>query len=474
MPTTPFPIRKVILAAGDVLVFCAALAIALFVRHGGVPEPTIVQLYTFAAPFLIALWLAGFFAFGLYDLEAAKNELRFFERLARAVACNFAITVILFYLIPEFGLRPLVTLAIIFAATAALALAWRTTYNTALARRTRERILFFGITDEVTELAKFLSNNPQLGFVPAVFMRNGVSDGPLPPDLCGPVLDFNKNLPDTVREFGIDRIVIAHTIAQTRRLVRALFEVVPLKVVITNFPRFYESVEGKVPVLLISETWFLENLVGSRRPRYEFAKRIADLTLAFILGAVALALLPCIALAIVLSTPRDVLNYKKRRARDGNGIIFFRQQRIGRNGTRFDFLKFRGQVLGAERFGGEKDMAYDPRAYPFGNFLRKTYLDELPQLWNVIRGDMSFVGPRPERPEFVAELEQTVPFYRMRELVLPGITGWAQINMENNASVSDAPEKIQYDLYYIKNRSLLFDLMVMAKTAFKLLQRSGR
>ena len=116
----------------------------------------------------------------------------------------------------------------------------------------------------------------------------------------------------------------------------------------------------------------------------------------------------------------------------------------------------------------------DPRAYPLGTLLRKTYLDELPQLWNVIRGDMSFVGPRPERPEFTAELAGRIPFYRMRELVLPGITGWAQINMQNDASVSDAPEKLQYDLYYIRNRSLALDFIIVLKTALKLLQRSGR
>ena len=254
----------------------------------------------------------------------------------------------------------------------------------------------------------------------------------------------------------------------------SLFDVIPFGVTLSDFPRFYEAVEGKVPVSLINEMWFLENLIGQRRPRYEFAKRILDLLLAILFGIATLLLFPFIAAAIIFSTPKDIRNYQQRRARPGDGIIFFRQPRVGKNGAVFNFIKFRSQVLGAENMGSRKESPSDERSYPLGEFLRKTYLDELPQLWNVIRGEMSFVGPRPERPEFVSELERDIPFYRMRELVLPGITGWAQVSMENDFSVEDAPEKLQYDLYYIKNRSLFLDITILLKTVLKLLQRSGR
>ena len=141
---------------------------------------------------------------------------------------------------------------------------------------------------------------------------------------------------------------------------------------------------------------------------------------------------------------------------------------------KFEFVKFRSQILGAETMSEAKEISEDRRQYAVGKILRKTYLDELPQVWNVFKGEMSFVGPRPERPEYVEELKTRVPFYEMRLLVLPGITGWAQISMENDASVEDAPEKMQYDLYYIKNRSLGLDLAILLKTFFTILKRQGR
>ncbi len=449
--------KQLLLLIGDIIIFAASLAI----RYGPRPDPFVVELYRFAAPFLVLVWLAGFAAFGLYDLALAKNEPRFFARLTQALTANLLASVLLFYLVPHFGLTPLLTLAIIFFTLAVLSASWRAAVNSVLRRRAQERVLFLGATPEVERLAGFIAENPQLGFIP-------VGGGGV-----GPSAEGRRGLAGTIRDLRVDRIVVAHDLRQTPDIVRSLFRVVPLGLAVTDFPRFYEAVLGKVPVSLISEAWFLENLIGQRRPRYEFLKRILDLTVAVLLGAVLLALLPLAALAIILATPGEVFGYKKLRAHTGDGIIFFRQARIGRSGRPFGLMKFRTMVLGAEKRGGEKD-GRDERVTLVGKIFRKTYLDELPQIWNIIKGEMSFVGPRPERPEFAREIESNVPFYRVRELVLPGITGWAQINMGYDASVEDALEKLTYDLYYIKNRSLFLDLSIMLKTALKLLQRSGR
>ena len=473
MSQSPLSPKALILIAGDIFAATAGFSVALIVRYGGVPDTPLRELYTFAAPFLIGLWIVGLGVFGLYDLKLAKNEPWFFERLARALLFNFAVTVFLFYLLPELRLRPLVTLLVIFIFLAVALFGWRNIFNTALARRFKERVCFLGVTDEVLELSRFLAENPQLGFIPVAYATNGAApEGRLP--LSAPTYSLGDDLAAIIRAHRIEKVVVAHEVKRARAMAKTLFGLVPLGVSVVDLHRFYESVTGKVPTSLITETWFLENLVGTRRPRYEFAKRITDLVLATLLGALAVVLFPFVALAIIFSTPGDIFRYRERRARPGDGIIFFRQPRVGKNGVRFDFVKFRSQVLGAERLGHEKGPQLDQRAYPIGAILRKTYLDELPQLVNVIRGEMSFVGPRPERPEFVVELEKTIPFYRMRELVLPGITGWAQISMEDDASVADAPEKIQYDLYYIKNRSLALDAAIMLKTILKLLQRSGR
>ena len=478
MTTSPLTSKIILLAAGDAAAGLAALAIALLIRYGGLPDPSLLRLWTFAAPFLIPLWIIGFVIFGLYDLRATKNEPRFFEKLAKALAFNFAVSALLFYLIPGFGIRPLATLFLIFLILSVLVFAWRNAWNALAARLSKERVLFLGLNEEVIELAGFLAENPQLGFVPAGAMPLGNDSDAIGLSASGgmEVIAPGQNLDTVVRERAIGLVVAIHGSNRTKALARSLFSIVPLGVVITDFPHFYESVRGRIPVSLLNEAWFIENLAGAKRPKYEFGKHILDLALAVVFGMATLMLLPPIALAIAASTNSALLGYRRRRARPGDGIVFFRQERVGKNGRRFNFLKFRSQVLGAERMSGEKgeNGGPDPRAYPLGTFLRKTYLDELPQIWNVIRGEMSFVGPRPERPEFAAELEREIPFYRMRELVLPGITGWAQINMENDASVSDAPIKLQYDLYYIKNRSLALDLTILLKTALKLLQRSGR
>ncbi len=464
--------KTVALALGDALAAGAAIAIALVIRHGGSPDPSVIALYRFAGPFLIATWLAGFTVFGLYDLRQARNDPQSFERLAKALLFDFAATAILFYLVPEFRLRPLVTLIVIFPVFGALVGAWRGAFNAIAARVARSRVLFLGVTPEIVSLARFLADQPQWGLDTAGFAHEA---GAAPPEaLPAPVFDAAEGLAAVVRREKIDTIVVAGDAKRDRRILKALLAVTPLGVAVTDFPRLYEAVYGKVPVARISEAWFIENLIGTRRPKYEALKRALDLTLAIAVGASALVILPVVAAAIALSTSRDILRYRERRARPGDGLVFFRQPRVGRSGRIFNFIKFRSQVLGAERHGGEKHEGSDPRAYTVGTILRKTYLDELPQILNVMKGEMSFVGPRPERPEFVRELERAIPFYRTRELVTPGITGWAQINMPNDASVSDAPEKLQYDLYYIKNRSIALDLTILLKTALKLLQRSGR
>lgn len=470
----PSPLAKrILLLAGDAIAVVIGVAAALFIRHGGLPELTLLGLYVIAAPFLVLLWVFGLLTFGLYDVSLAKNNRRFFEHLARAVVFNGAIAFLLFHLVSEFRLTPRLTMAIIFLTTASLLFGWRTLANAVFARTAKDRLLFFGLSAEVSELARYLGANPQLGYeavlgVPADGNASAAAGGALPIRPLPP-----GGLEPLIRDLGITTVITANHAADMSAL-KILFALVPLGVPVIELPNFYELILGKIPTSLIGEAWFLQNLVGSPRPHYEFLKRIFDLTAAILTSAVVVVIFPVVAAAIVLSSPRDVLGYKNRRAHTGDGIVFFRQKRSGRNGIPFGFLKFRSQILGAQKLGWEKGEGPDLRAYPVGTFLRKTYLDELPQVWNVIKGEMSFVGPRPERPEFVRELERKIPFYRIRELVLPGITGWAQLNMADDASVSDAPAKLCYDLYYIKNRSLFLDAVILVKTVLKLLQRSGR
>ncbi|RMD66512.1 hypothetical protein D6833_01380, partial [Candidatus Parcubacteria bacterium] len=219
---------------------------------------------------------------------------------------------------------------------------------------------------------------------------------------------------------------------------------------IRDIPSLYEEILKKVPLDAIDELWFLEHNSAAKK-FYDRLKRAGSLLFALILGAALLPLLLCIAAAIALTS---------------KGPVIYRQTRVGRRGKRFTLYKFRTMRHDAEKDGPKWKMSgiNDPRLTPVGKVLVRTHLDELPQLLNVIKGEIGFVGPRPERPEFTALLEKEVPFYQMRHLIAPGITGWAQIRYPYGSSVKDAYEKLQYDLFYLKNRSLVLDCAIILKT----------
>lgn len=466
--------KIILLIFGDALIFYAALWGVLFLRYAGRPEGILFENHVIPFGIVFLLWLLAFGASGLYELRLMKNERIFLVRLLSVMAANIVIAIVLFYLFP-FAIEPRRNLFGIAGISAAGVFAWRLLFNLLIVRAGSAAVLFLGVNREVAELADFLLHNPQIGQKPVGFVANGIAI----PDSAPLIPAFSlleKHFAHVVRDTGAETIVLSREMKENKTVVRALFSAIPLGIAVIEFPAFHEMITGKVPLSLIEEAWFLENLIGARKRAYDFFKRVFDLFLACVIGGTLAVLFPFIALGIFLSTPGDIWHILSRRAREGDGIFFFRQKRMGKNGRVFDFIKFRSQRLGAERMHqrGTKELVRDPRQYPFGRFLRAFYLDELPQVWNVLRGEMSFIGPRPERPEYIKDLGEKIPFYEMRLLVLPGITGWAQVNMEDDASVEDAPEKMQYDLYYIKHRSAILDLLIMLRTFFTIVQRKGR
>ncbi|HET9831555.1 MAG TPA: exopolysaccharide biosynthesis polyprenyl glycosylphosphotransferase, partial [Vicinamibacterales bacterium] len=221
----------------------------------------------------------------------------------------------------------------------------------------------------------------------------------------------------------------------------------------------YEEYTGKIAVENLRPSWLIFS-EGFRKTRLLMAaKRALDLTFAF-LGLILAFPVMLIVGALVKLTSR--------------GAMFYHQTRVGLHGHEFTVHKFRTMCEDAERTTGPVwSMANDSRVTPVGRFLRRTRLDELPQLWNVLKGEMSFVGPRPERPEFVRELTERIPYYGQRHVLKPGVTGWAQIRYTYGASVEDAIEKLQYDLYYIKNLSIALDLVILLETLKTVIMRRG-
>lgn len=222
----------------------------------------------------------------------------------------------------------------------------------------------------------------------------------------------------------------------------------------------YEHAFRRVPVEHLGPTWVLANLVGTAHlAEPSIAKRSLDLAAGVLVGAFTIFVSPFIALAIVLESGRPVL---------------YRQIRLGRGGREFTMAKFRTMRQDAERDGPQWSPKGDTRTTRVGRFLRRTRLDEFPNIWSVIKGDMSMVGPRPERPAFVAMLEREIPLYRARLAVAPGLTGWAQVNHNYTDSVDDALVKLEYDLFYVKHRSLAFDLAILARTVRTMFSLRGR
>jgi exopolysaccharide biosynthesis polyprenyl glycosylphosphotransferase len=230
---------------------------------------------------------------------------------------------------------------------------------------------------------------------------------------------------------------------------------------VTRMPILYEEMMGRVPIEHLESDWVIRSFVDQVRTRgtYELAKRIMDIA-GSIVGMIFLLLIyPFIALAIVL---------------ESGFPIFYSQSRLGRGGTEFKIYKFRSMQQNAEANGEAKFASKnDPRVTKVGNFLRRSRLDEMPQFWSVLRGEMSLVGPRAERPELVREFQKQIPFYRARLLVKPGLTGWAQINYGYVSNVKETSVKLEYDLYYIKHRTLNLDFSIVLRTIGTVLRRTG-
>jgi len=440
--------KAVLLAFGDIVALYVALLLTLYVRYGG-----IAQWELHAVPFLWIhiIWLVIFYSAGMYDWQRFPPTRRYYiaKLVFTTMAISGVVAVGMFYFVSAFSITPRINLLLDMLIASVLLWVWRIWFVRFMSKGSKIKVVFFGSTDEITKFSNMLDEKPSFGYRTELLLneaelKNESGDG---------------ILKEFIRDHAIDLVVVEPSVLQNKELVKMLYEVLPLGVTILNFAEFYEAIMGKVPTSLVTETWFLENLAELDKRSFELIKRLSDIAGAAILGISVLLLLPFVALLIKL---------------DSKGPVFYRQKRVGQNGKVFQFLKFRSMVQNADAVDGFKGTGDDMRHTRVGKFMRKTYLDELPQIINVLRGEMSFIGPRPERPKYVDILRQQIPFYEIRLLVRPGITGWAQIRMTNDASVEDAPEKLQYDLYYIKNRSFVMDLGIALKTAAILASRSGR
>ncbi|MFH1393051.1 MAG: sugar transferase [Patescibacteria group bacterium] len=436
-----------LLVLSDVLIFYIALGLALLIRYIiiGRDSSTLlnsIPLHLIPFSIIFALWLIVFWAAGLYDLSKLKNEGLFYKNLIVTFCVNAAIAVSFFYFIPYFIITPKINLFIDLALTVAILYFWRQYFNKWATKALRIGIVFLGASPEIMELKEFLSNNPQLGYQTA---------GILAPDNA---IELENLWQD--KKFSL--IVSAEQFDHSKKLSYLLFRYFKKGVTINDLDKFYETMTNRVPISIIQEAWFLENIGQSTRGFYETIKRILDIIGSIILGLITLVISPFVVLAIEISYP---------------GAVFYRQQRVGKNGQIFTLIKFRSLISGLS--GRENGNYHEEKSTIIGRFLRKTHIDELPQVWNILLGQMSFIGPRPEKPELVKNLSEDISFYEMRFLIKPGIAGWAQLHNPNaGPTFKETLEKLQYDLYYLKNRSIFLDLSIIFKTVRILLSGAGK
>jgi len=445
--------RKLLLFCYEGTLVALTVLVASCLRlgmHGGLTAPHVAKK---ALLFAVVLQAAFYYA-GLYDLAATRQARVVYGRALRGVALGAVVLLLAFYVAPPIEVGRGIFL--VAAALTALAVpAWRILYNgvtegSGFLRRT----LIVGNGQLAHELARMVRARPDLGLeLVGMLARDraqvAAADG---------VVGTYRDLFDIVTTERIQVVLVAYPDRRGTLPVEQLLEVKFRGVEVQEGVSFYERETGKIFVreLKPSQLIFAEGFAV--RPATRRLKRMLDLVFASIGLVLAAPLVVLTAIAIMLDSP---------------GPILYRQQRAGELGRPFTLYKFRSMRIDAEQLGARFAEENDPRVTRVGRLIRKTRIDELPQLWNVVRGEMSMVGPRPERPVFIERLEQQVPYFKQRLYVKPGVTGHAQVRCRYGATAEDHLEKLQYDLYYIKSHSVMFDLSIMLDTIKVVLLRIG-
>lgn len=449
--------RRLVLLALDVLLLNAALMIVAARR---LDEPFGASLRAHPGWYLLltAVWLLVAYLMDVYTARPAVSLTQMPAGILTPAAALVIVYLAIPYLTPPL-LHSRLTTAVFAGSVIGALVAGRVGSSVILShRRFRRRVIVVGTGAESRLIIETMVNQEEqehelVGIVNA----NGTDpDGPPPAAVLGGLAE----LPTLVKDRRANEIILAlSNSASHPEVFEAVMACREIGVEVHSATDLYERLTGRVPLRRFNSDLRLLLSDGDVRPRmYEGAKRLIDL----VIGMCGLALLGITAPFIV---PLIVL--------DGGGV-FIRQRRVGQGGRIFTLLKFRTMVPDAEDQGPQWARDGDARVTLVGRVLRRTHLDELPQALNLLRGDMSFVGPRPERPEFVENLARILPYYRARHAVKPGITGWAQVNFPYGASVEDAEAKLEYDLYYIKHASLALDFNIVIRTIGLVLMLRGR
>jgi sugar transferase (PEP-CTERM system associated) len=442
--------RWALLIGGDYAV-CICAAYWAFARTGafdfGLARPAHYQA---GASVLAGTHLTTLYFRDLYQIDRRRTRAWVASAVLTASANAAVVVAVVAFMVSivDYGRRFYIVYMLV---STSLLVVWRVAVTRAIFDRTRVGVMVWGCTEHAPRLAQEVERLRHLGyrFLGFASWDEGVNHRVGPAQPASYPIQPVSSIADLTRRFKPDILVLlddGSRLPDTSELVKCRAHGVD----VLDFETFCERNTGRLPLPFVRESWLLY-APGFADPRWQrLLKRGFDIIAAAALAIITLPLSLAVAIAIKL---------------DSAGPVFYAQDRVGLDGRRFRVRKFRSMCLNAERNGAPVwASTADPRATRVGRLIRRLHIDELPQLLAVVRGEMSLVGPRPERPELVAQLREALPYYDYRHLVRPGLTGWAQVCCPYGASVDDAREKLCYDLYYIKNWSLVFELQIILQT----------
>ena len=443
--------RTILLILAESALVYGAIIGAVYLRVGfeDAPLELVVKNGYWKAAVAAFFCLAAFYLFDLYDFLVMHDRKELVLRLVQALGLAWIALAFSFYTFPGLMLGRGISLISLPLALALMVL-WRVSIHWFLGHPNfGERILIVGSGNLAVELAREVLDRPDAGYRIVGFV--GTDADLLGKSLINPrVIGLTDQLADIVKREGIDRIVVAMGERRGQLPTNELLQLsLAGQVTIEEGASFYERLTSRVSLNMLRPSW----LIFTGRGRQA---KVAELLRSAVHWLVAL-------FGLILSLPIIIVTAILIKL-ESRGPIFYKQDRVGKNGRAFTLAKFRSMRVDAEESGPVWASKGDTRTTRVGRIIRKIRIDEIPQFWNILKGEMSFVGPRPERPHFVAQLAQEIPFYEQRHLIAPGLTGWAQIKYPYGASIEDARQKLQYDLFYIKNQGLILDAIILFET----------
>jgi sugar transferase (PEP-CTERM system associated) len=443
--------RTFLLIVAEAALVYAAFIAAVYLRVGfeGAPFELVEKHGYWKAAVAAIVYLASFYLFDLYDFLVMHDRRELVLRLVQALGLAWIALAFSFRVFPELMLgRGISLISLPLALT--LMVGWRISIHWFLGHPDfGERILIVGSGAQAVEMAREVLNRPDAGYRIVGFV--GTDAELLGKSLINPrVIGLTEELDQIVKRENIDRIVVAMGERRGQLPTDKLLQLsLAGQVNIEEGASFYERLTSRVSLNMLRPSWLIFTGRGRQKKLAELSRNVVHWLVALVGAILSLPILLVTAVLIKL---------------ESKGPVFYKQERVGKNGRTFVLTKFRSMRVDAEADGPVWAQKGDDRTTRVGRVIRKVRIDEIPQFWNIVKGEMSFVGPRPERPHFVAQLAQEIPFYEQRHLIAPGLTGWAQIKYPYGASIEDARQKLQYDLYYIKNQSLMLDAIILFET----------